>query len=655
MRKELQLNKHNVSLLMLVARGIYLNSITMNHVIKGLAFSVLFNESWNMGSSKDFSINFLDKFSLWFKDNFKLEIKSKSLTRSLTRSPLDNFNNTDTSIYHLISRCFQYKRANNYLEYILTFVTLLRCVTQTQSQQTNVRLCYALNPIHPKPTDLLLSKNQIKRKTNDDKPSINKNNKSKNKSKNKSDNEFENETETETEIESETENNDESEDNECENNEINNAKNKNNNKKKNVINDKGKGKNVNRKNIESSSLSLSSSSSANTKSKMISNERDNGSQPETGSYKKRLIEFENWVEIYLPTEQKWVCCDIIHDIINQPYEIGQKLNIDQLNYVIGIDNYNNIRDVTVRYNSDWMNGPAKTRRINIEWWNETMDLLNQNNNPKQDVLEDNEFQELMLKKPLPTRLSDYKDHPLYVLKRHLLKFEAIYPPDAPPLGFFRNEPVYSRDCVHTLRSRDAWVREARVVKLNQTCYNMVKSRPRWNKLTKELSHDVPPLEVFGIWQTDPYIPPEAKDGIVPRGPFGNVDLFKPEMLPKGTVHIKLPGLLRIANKLNIDCAPAVVGFEGQPIARPVIDGFVVCEELKDILVDAWHEENVNEQKRQSERREKKVYANWKKLIKGLLIKQRLKIKYQDQDHDAQPELELDDARVKVNQQEDGYQ
>lgn len=45
------------------------------------------------------------------------------------------------------------------------------------------------------------------------------------------------------------------------------------------------------------------------------------------------------------------------------------------------------------------------------------------------------------------------------------------------------------------------------------------------------------LEVFGEWQTKEYEPPEAKDGIVPRNEYGNVDLFKQCMLPKGTVHV----------------------------------------------------------------------------------------------------------------------
>lgn len=46
------------------------------------------------------------------------------------------------------------------------------------------------------------------------------------------------------------------------------------------------------------------------------------------------------------------------------------------------------------------------------------------------------------------------------------------------------------------------------------------------------------MELFGYWQTEPYDPPTATDGQVPRNCYGNVDLFKPCMLPKGTVHLQ---------------------------------------------------------------------------------------------------------------------
>ena len=50
-----------------------------------------------------------------------------------------------------------------------------------------------------------------------------------------------------------------------------------------------------------------------------------------------------------------------------------------------------------------------------------------------------------------------------------------------------------------------------------------------------------PLEVYGRWQPEIYVPPPAVDGKVPRNEYGNVELFKPWMLPKGTVHIPIVG------------------------------------------------------------------------------------------------------------------
>lgn len=64
-------------------------------------------------------------------------------------------------------------------------------------------------------------------------------------------------------------------------------------------------------------------------------------------------------------------------------------------------------------------------------------------------------------------------HPLYALKRHLLKFEELYPPEPPILGYVREEAIYPRDCVFKLHSRETWVKETLVVKLYEKPYKMV--------------------------------------------------------------------------------------------------------------------------------------------------------------------------------------
>lgn len=80
--------------------------------------------------------------------------------------------------------------------------------------------------------------------------------------------------------------------------------------------------------------------------------------------------------------------------------------------------------------------------------------------------------------------------------------------------------------------------------------------------------------------------------------------------------------------MNIDCAPAVVGFDFHTGgSHAVTDGFIVCEEYKDTLIEAWEQEIEESHKREQKRYEDRVYGNWKRLVRALLIRERLKIKY----------------------------
>lgn len=62
------------------------------------------------------------------------------------------------------------------------------------------------------------------------------------------------------------------------------------------------------------------------------------------------------------------------------------------------------------------------------------------------------------------------------------------------------------------------------------------------------------------------------------------------MLQEHFLLFSVTGLNKVAKKLNIDCAPAMVGFDFHSgWTHPVYDGYVVCEEFKDVLMDAWNE------------------------------------------------------------------
>ncbi|KAG5311543.1 XPC protein, partial [Acromyrmex insinuator] len=360
------------------------------------------------------------------------------------------------------------------------------------------------------------------------------------------------------------------------------------------------------------------------KSKRKNEKQDQASTDEETDNKLKKRQ-DVWAEVYMESKASWICVNVIDGSVDCVAEIYKKASKPVL-YVIAYNSERLVKDVTRRYCPQWLSVTRK-QRIDEKWWIETLSYWQE----KETTMSKQENELLLqkeLEQPLPKTIGECKGHPLYVLVRHLLKYEALYPPDCVPLGHLKTgEAIYSRYCVHTLCSRETWLKKARVVKPKQDAYKIVKALPKYDKLSGMRLKDSA-LELFGEWQTTDYVPPEARDGIVPRNEYGNVDLFKKCMLPKGTVHIILPGLNRIARKLNIDCATAVVGFNfGCMGAVPATEGYVVCAEYEDTLREAWEAEQIEAAKRAAEKAKKKIYTNWRKLIKGLLIRERLQQKY----------------------------
>lgn len=90
----------------------------------------------------------------------------------------------------------------------------------------------------------------------------------------------------------------------------------------------------------------------------------------------------------------------------------------------------------------------------------------------------------------------------------------------------------------------------------------------------------------------------------------------------------VPGLNRTCKRMGIDCAQAVVGFDFHSgSSHPTFDGFVVCEEFAEKVVEQWFEDQKEADRKEEEKYNQRVYGNWKRLIKGLLIRERLQRKY----------------------------
>ncbi|XP_044776933.1 DNA repair protein complementing XP-C cells isoform X2 [Neomonachus schauinslandi] len=382
--------------------------------------------------------------------------------------------------------------------------------------------------------------------------------------------------------------------------------------------------------------STSSSSSKSKRGKKISSDGEGAEREKAG--------VDQWLEVFCEQEEKWVCVDCVHGVVGQALAC-YKYATKPMTYVVGIDGDGWVRDVTQRYDPDWMTVTRKCR-VDAKWWAETLRPY-QSPLVEREKKEDSEFQAKHLGQPLPTVIGTYKNHPLYALKRHLLKYEAIYPETAAILGYCRGEAVYSRDCVHTLHSRDTWLKQARVVRLGEVPYKMVKgysNRARKARLTEPQLQDHNDLGLFGEWQTEEYQPPVAVDGKVPRNEFGNVYLFLPSMMPVGCVQLNLPNLHRVARKLDIDCVQAITGFDfHKGYSHPITDGYIVCEEYKDVLLAAWENEQALIEKREKEKREKRALGNWKLLVRGLLIRERLKLRYGDKSEAGAPQAPAGDG------------
>ncbi|XP_037941012.1 DNA repair protein complementing XP-C cells homolog [Teleopsis dalmanni] len=353
--------------------------------------------------------------------------------------------------------------------------------------------------------------------------------------------------------------------------------------------------------------------------RVLSTDEESSDKP-----KRKPNAADMWLEVWSDKQDQWVCIDLFRGEVDAVNSIRKSAS-PILAYVFAFQSDLSIKDVTARYCTNWA---ATLRKLRVDKsWLEMAISPYYGVRTERDKRENQELRRLHEEKPMPTAISEFKDHPLYALQRHLLKFQAIYPPNAPTLGFVRGEPVYSRFCVHTLHSREIWLKDARTVKLGEEPYKIVKARPKWDRLTQSVIKDQP-LEIFGYWQTEEYDPPTAENGIVPRNAYGNVELFKECMLPKKTAHIRLPGLQRICKKLGIDCANAVIGFDfHQGACHPTFDGFVICEEFRDQVTAAWYQDQEEQDRKEQEKYEARVYGNWKKLIRGLLIRERLKKKY----------------------------
>ncbi|KAG0169141.1 hypothetical protein DFQ28_003884 [Apophysomyces sp. BC1034] len=347
-----------------------------------------------------------------------------------------------------------------------------------------------------------------------------------------------------------------------------------------------------------------------------------------------------WAEIFNPHTEKWMCIDPIRGLYDKPRAMEpsstDRRNI--LSYILAFGgDCDGCIDVTRRYATNMAKALKQrerelTKREKEGGMNKWSDILlgsiRQKRWGEREKQEEDEFQKLRSRDPMPTSIQAFNNHSLYALERHLKKFEVLHPLQ-PILGHIKGEKIYPRSSVKPVHTAESWMKRGRVIKDGEQPVKHVNARAM--TVEKKRAQEIAKLEgqtlqvgCYGEWQTTAYKPPPVVDGKVPRNAYGRVDLFTEDMLPDGAAHIPIQGIARIARRLDIDFAEAVVDFEfARQRSVPVTCGIVVPEESKDILLEAWREYKHHEISKAADKQEKEVYGRWRKIIKGVLLKVRL--------------------------------
>ena len=124
------------------------------------------------------------------------------------------------------------------------------------------------------------------------------------------------------------------------------------------------------------------------------------------------------MEIYLEDEEQWTSVDVVSGKFHCDRHL-ERLAPEPMLYVMAFNPDTTWKDVTQRYASSFLSTTRK-QRVDPDAWSR---LLKRNTEApsRRSKAEDETLQRSLVEQPLPTSISEYKAHPLYALKRHLLK------------------------------------------------------------------------------------------------------------------------------------------------------------------------------------------------------------------------------------------
>lgn len=274
--------------------------------------------------------------------------------------------------------------------------------------------------------------------------------------------------------------------------------------------------------------------------------------------------------------------------------------------------------------------------------------------------EDHDEKELhaaKLNEPIPTSKTAFKTNPIYTLPS-LLNSNEVLKPDAKKrvCGVFKGEFVFRRSDVETALAATKWLYKGRKVKEAelQKPIKRVKRRKKPNSKSfralksygvgdgntggetareKIIADASKPLDdgmedLYASWQTNAWSPaPVGPGDEIPVNEYKNVELA---LLNPGLVHIDERFVAKVAKRLGVAYAPCLLGFEGHGGNRtPTIRGIVVHAHNEELLREAHAEMASHFLQEEHDKKQQAILLRWKRLLVGVLTKDRLEREYGD--------------------------
>lgn len=348
--------------------------------------------------------------------------------------------------------------------------------------------------------------------------------------------------------------------------------------------------------------------------KYRSSKKKSTKKKRTKAWRNSSEKYESWVEVWVEDENRFVHVDAFYDMIDNCRNLDGKKNSCFYFIACGL----RIKDVSKRYTDRWSN--LLSKRYNASWFEEHISVMNKvlDLSEEDHVMEkadDDEMDAISKAESIPSSVAAVKKHPLFCIEESCNRYEGIYP-KYPILGMVGSHKVYPRENLKELQTEKQWFRSGYEIRKGEVPYKTVPSR-----------FYLQDNDLYGEWQTEVYVPPEAIDGIVPKNSRGNVDMWTKGHLPRGTVHLGMPRIRGVVKRLGIDHAPAMIGFDKtQGRWIPVFDGIVIAEENQQIALEAYRE---SESRRREKAKEKETDENinlWIRFIRSAMAIREMKEK-----------------------------